>query len=412
MRFCAGIFGVLAAGLALTSCGGGSEAEATKARKAPPAPPVVVTEVRREAVPLELTAIGNVEAYAAVEVKAQVSGPLASVEFTEGQDVKQGQVLFRIDPRPFEQAVREAEAQVATAQAALGQAQATYERDVANAKNARAQAGRYSDLTAKGIISREQNEQIQTQAIAAERAAEASKAAIESAKASIQGAQARVSDAKLTLSYATIRAPISGKTGNLQWKAGNLVAANAATPLVVINQLSPIYVTFTIPEASLNELRRYSANGTLAVTAVPAQTGGDPAQGTLNFLDNEIDPQSGTIRLKARFANTDRRLWPGQFVNASVRLALPQETVVPVAAVRTAQNGNYVFVVGEDNTAQQRPVQSARTSGDLAVISQGVKPGERVIVEGQVRVKPGVKVQIVQPRPGQNQAASTAVTNQ
>jgi multidrug efflux system membrane fusion protein len=372
---------------------------------------VVVAEARRESVPLELNAIGNVEAYSAVEVKAQVAGQLASVNFEEGQEVRKGQVLFRIDPRPFEQAVREAEAQLATTEAALGQAQATYERDVATAKNARSQARRYSDLAAKGIISREQNEQMQTQAIAAERAAAASKASIESSRANIQGAQARLSDTRLTLSYATITAPISGKTGNLQFKAGNLVTANAATPLVVINQLTPIYATFTIPEASLDELRRYSENGKLQVQATPAQTQGAPATGVLDFLDNVIDPQSGTIRLKARFANTDRRLWPGQFVNVSVRLSSPMQTVVPAAAVRTSQNGSYVFVVKPDQTADQRTVESPRTWQNLAVVSKGVNPGERVIVEGQLRVKPGTKVQIVSRGAQSPDSSNTSASN-
>jgi multidrug efflux system membrane fusion protein len=252
---------------------------------------------------------------------------------------------------------------------------------------------------------------MQTQAIAAERAAAASKASIESSKANIQGAQARLSDTRLTLSYATITAPISGKTGNLQFKAGNLVTANAATPLVVINQLTPIYATFTIPEASLDELRRYSENGKLQVQATPAQTQGAPATGVLDFLDNVIDPQSGTIRLKARFANTDRRLWPGQFVNVSVRLSSPMQTVVPAAAVRTSQNGSYVFVVKPDQTADQRTVESPRTWQNLAVVSKGVNPGERVIVEGQLRVKPGTKVQIVSRGAQSPDSSNTSASN-
>jgi multidrug efflux system membrane fusion protein len=218
---------------------------------------------------------------------------------------------------------------------------------------------------------------------------------IESARAAIQSAEAKLGDARLQLSYATIRAPISGRAGNLTRKAGNLVTANSELPLVTINQLSPVYATFSVPEQSLPELRRYAASGKLHVHAMPQ--GGiatDGAGGVLDFLDNTVDVSSGTIRLKAKFPNQDRRLWPGQFVNVSVRLANPTETVVPTAAVRTAQQGNYVFVVKPDSTAEQRTVEATRAFEDMTVIRAGLNPGEQVIVEGQLRVKPGTKVRI------------------
>jgi multidrug efflux system membrane fusion protein len=386
-----------------TGCGG-TEAKSAS-QKGPPPPPVVVATVTQQPVPLEIRAIGNVEAWSAVEIKSQVAGQLASVNFQEGDDVRQGQVLFQIDPREFQQAVQEAEAQVASQQAALGQAEANYQRDLAQARNADAQAKRYSDLTAKGIVSREQNDQLQTQATAAGKAANATKAAIESARAAIQGAEARLADAKLKLSYTRITAPISGRTGSLQFKEGNLVTANAATPLVIINQISPVYATFSIPEQTLDQLRSYAAAGKLNVAALPAQAAGEPEIGVLDFLDNKVDQQTGTIRMKARFPNNDRRLWPGQFVNVAVRLSSPIETVVPMAAVRTAQVGSYVFVVKADGTAEQRTVETPRSYRDFAVIARGLNQGERVIVEGQLRVKPGTKVQIVERGQGSGTSA-------
>jgi len=379
----------------LAGCAKDEEKQAGASRKGPAEIPVAAARAEQKPIPLELRAIGNVEAFSAVEVKSQVAGPIARVAFEEGQDVRKGQVLFEIDPRPFQQAVHETEAEVANRKAALAQAEANYERDQAQARNARSQADRYAALAAKGIIAREQNEQYQTQALAAEKAVAASKASIESAKAAIQGAEAKLGDARLQLSYATIRAPISGRAGNLARKAGNLVGANNDIPLVVINQISPVYATFTAPEQSLQELRRYSTNGKLPVEAIPQ--GGeatDAAGGYLDFVDNRVDPGTGTILLKARFANENGRLWPGQFVNVIVRLAQPTEVVVPSTAVKTAQQGNYVFVIKPDSTAEQRTVQAARAYEDLTVIEGGLRPGEQVIVEGQLRVKNGAKVKV------------------
>jgi multidrug efflux system membrane fusion protein len=350
--------------------------------------------VEKRQVPVEIRAIGNIEAFSAVDVKSQVSGPIARVAFEEGKDVRKGQILFQIDPRPFEQAVQQAEAELANRKAALAQAEANYERDIAQGKNARSQADRYAALAKKGIIAREQNEQFQTTAVAAEKAVSASKASIASARAAIQGAEVQVSDAKLQLSYATIRAPISGRAGNLTRKEGNLVTANSDPPLVVINQITPVYATFSVPEQSLAQLRRYGEAGKLAVQAIPQNDARAPAQGVLDFLDNRVDTGSGTILLKAKFPNEDRHLWPGEFVNVIVRLSNPTETVVPTTAVKNAQQGNYVFVVKPDSTAEQRTVQTDRAWQGLTVFDEGVRPGEQVIVEGQLRVKTGVKVQI------------------
>jgi multidrug efflux system membrane fusion protein len=379
----------------LAGCNKNTEQQAAAARKGPAETPVVVASVTQRPIPLELRAIGNVEAFSAVEVKSQVSGPIAKVTFAEGQDVQQGQLLFEIDPRPFQQAVHEMEAEVANRKAALAQAEANYERDQAQARNARSSADRYAALTSKGIIAREQNEQFQTTALAAEKAVAASRASIESARAAIQGAEAKLGDARLQLSYATIRAPISGRAGNLTRKTGNLVAANDAGPLVTINQISPVFATFSAPEQSLAEIRRYSGGGKLRVEAIPqGAAAGEAAVGYLDFIDNRVDPATGTIMLKARFANEKRQLWPGQFVNVIVRLASVTELVVPSTAVKTAQQGNYVFVVKPDSTAEQRTVQTARTYEDLTVIESGLNTGEQVVIEGQLRVKTGTKLRV------------------
>ena len=254
-------------------------------------------------------------------------------------------------------------------------------------------------LTKQGIIAREQNDQFQTLALAADKAVAATRASIESAKAAIQGAEAKLGEARLQLNYATIRAPISGRAGTVSRKTGNIVSANGDA-LVIINQLSPVYASFTVPEQSLPELRRYAAGGKLRVHAMPqgAVSAADGAEGVLDFLDNTVDTASGTILLKAKFPNKNRQLWPGQFVNVSVRLANPTETVVPSSAVRTAQQGSYVFVVKPDSTAEQRTIETARSFDELTVVQSGLKPGEKVIVEGQLRVKPGSKVRIQQPK--------------
>jgi multidrug efflux system membrane fusion protein len=344
-------------------------------------------------VPLAIRAIGNVEAFSVVEVRSQVSGPIAQVLFQEGQEVRQGQPLFQIDPRPFQQSINAMEAEVAARRAALAQTEAALERDQANAKNARSQAERYNQLATAGIIAKEQNEQFQTTALAAEKGVSAARANIESAKAAIKGAEAKLEDARLQLTYATIRAPISGRVGTITKKAG-LIAANNET-LVTINQITPVYATFSVPEQSLPDLRRYAAGGKLKVQAIPQNAGPESAaNGVLDFLDNRVDTSTGTILLKARFPNQDRKLWPGQFVNVNVQLAMSNEIVAPTAAVRTAQDGNYVFVVKPDMTAEQRSVVTARAFEDVTVIQNGLNPGERVIVEGQVRVKNGSKVRI------------------
>ena len=386
---------VLTAFLFAVGCGSSASQKTSDRQRGAPAPPVRVASATTQQVPLEIGGIGNIEAFSSVQVKSQVAGQLHRVFFQEGQDVAKGAPLFLIDPRVYEQAVQEAEAAVASQRAALEQAEANYQRDVAQARNARSQSNRYAELTTQGIISREQNDQFKTNAEAAERVADATKATISSARAALQGAEAKLGDARLQLGFTTIRAPIGGRTGSLMVKEGNLVAANAQDPLVVINQITPVFATFSVPEQALGQLRRYSDLRKVSVEARPEQGTGDPVQGTLDFINNEVDTATGTIRLKARFPNTDRRLWPGQFVNIGIRLATERATVVPSAAVQTAQAGKYVFIIKPDSTAEQRNVESPRTWGDLALIRSGINPGERVVVDGQLRVRPGAKVQVL-----------------
>ncbi len=339
-----------------------------EAAPAPPAAPVSVATVEQKAVPLDLRAIGAVEAYSTVDVKAQVDGELTGVHFTEGQDVRQGQLLFTIDRQPFEAELRRAEASLA--------------RNQAEAQNARVQAERYTRLVGEGVVAKEQYEDVITNAEALEAAVRADKAAVE--------------NAKVRLAYTTIYSPIDGRTGSLKVNRGNIVKANdEKSTLVVINQLTPIYASFALPEQDLAAVRRYMAAGKLAVEARIPQDPGEPAAGVVSFVDNAVDRTTGTIRLKATFSNADRRLWPGQFVNVVLTLAEEKDAlVVPSEAVQTGQQGLYVFVVKPDQTVESRTVTVARARGDESVISQGVSAGETVVTEGHLRLVPGTRVQI------------------
>ncbi len=341
-------------------------------RKSAPAPvplavPVTVARVLAKTVPVEVRAIGNVQAYSTVAIKAQVSGQLMAVHFSEGQDVKQGDLLFAIDRRPFEVALQQAEANLA--------------RDEARAENARAQAQRYAMLLQEGVASKEQYDQVRAEANALDAAVRADRAAMEKAK--------------LDLEYCTIYSPMNGRTGSLVVHAGNLVKANENPALVVINQINPIYVNFSIPEQYLPEIKKYMAAGKPKVTATIPDERQRPEQGVLSFVDNAVDSTTGTIRLKATLANKEKRLWPGQFVDVVLTLTeQPRTTVVPAQAVQTGQTGQYVFIVKPDQTAEMRPVITGRSVGGETVIEKGLQPGETVVTDGQLRLVPGVKVEV------------------
>jgi multidrug efflux system membrane fusion protein len=364
---------VLAGALAAAACSGGEAAPSTppagggRGGQNAPAVPVTTAPVVQKSVPLAVQGIGTVIAASTVTVRAQITGELTAVHFIEGDEVKEGQVIVEIDKRPLE--------------AALQQTQAALDRDVAQAANAKAQAARYQDLLKRGIATKEQVDQIV-----------ANSAALE---ATVALDRANIENAKVQLQYATIRAPLSGKTGLLQVHPGNLVRATDTTPIVTINKITPVYVSFSVPEAMLPDLKRYMARGKLAVTALPPNDPGAPATGLINFIDNAVDPTTGQIKVKGTFPNTDRHLWPGQFVNVNVTLSTePNAIVAPSLAVQTGQQGTYVFVVKPDLTVDLRSVVVERTSGDQSVIKSGLKPGETVVTDGQLRLNPGTKVSV------------------
>lgn len=329
--------------------------------------PVTTALVAEKAIPLELNVIGSAEAFSTVAVRAQITGALTSVTFREGDDVKKGQVLFSLDRRPLE--------------AALEQARANLQRDTAQSANAKSQAQRYQDLAARGIATKEQVDTTTTASAALEATLGADRAAVDSATVQLQ--------------YATIAAPISGRTGALMVNEGNLVRANDAAPLVVINQVTPIYVSFGIPEARLPELKRYMAQGSVKVEALAPNDTAAPSVGRITFVDNTVDPTTGTIRIKGTFPNQSRHLWPGQFVNVSVTLMTdPRAIVVPTPAVQTGQQGQYVFVVKPDQTVELRTVTVARAADGDSVIQQGLTAGETVVTDGQLRLTPGSRVSV------------------
>lgn len=329
-----------------------------------PAIPVVVASVVKKAVPLRVEAIGNVEAYKTVSIKARVDGQIVKVFFTDGQEVAEGQPLFQLDPRPFEATLRQAEAALL--------------RDKAQLDRAKTQQERYQDLLNKNFVSPDAYAQFVTNADTAAAAVRASEAALESAR--------------LQLEYATIRAPISGRTGKIMIQLGNLVKANDTVSLVVINQVAPVYLSFAVPEQYLGQIREYMGTAKLPVEA-RIQGVQNIATGELAFIDNTVDAGTGTVRLRAVFQNKDRVLWPGQFVTASVTLREEQDAlVVPSQAVQTGPRGSFVFVVKPDLAAEVREVAVERVEGTQSVIAKGLQAGERVVVNGQSRLVAGSRV--------------------
>jgi len=362
--------------LAIAAC---SKKEPEKTKGRPPAP-ITAAPVITRTVPLALEAIGTVESLSQVTVKSMVNGEVKTVHFTEGQDVAKGQVLFTIDTRQYEAAIRKAEADMARIRAQLA--------------TARVNTDRYGRLVKDGIVTVEQYDTFRTQA--------------ESLEADLHAQQANIDSLKVQLSYCTIRSPIAGRTGNLMITVGNVIKANDTVSLVTINQITPIAVAFTVPENELARIKTQMAAGTLIAEAVPSGTNGPPETGRLTFIDNAVDISTGTIRLKATFSNTARRLWPGQF--ASLRLlfaSIKDAVVVPAQAVQTGQQGQYVFVVKDDATADLRPVKTGITADGMTVIEQGVKPGEQVVTDGHIRLAPGAKVELR--KPGQSDVSRGGV---
>jgi multidrug efflux system membrane fusion protein len=351
----------LPAVLALLALGACSE----QATPPPPPVPVTVATAERRQVPFELAATGTVEPLQTVAVQAQVGGILRRVAFKEGDEVKRGQVLFELDARPY--------------RAELDQALAALARDKAQASNAAQEAARYEALVEKQYVTAQQYELAKTNASAA--------------RATLAGSQAAVDQAQLNLQYATIRAPIAGRTGTLLVREGNLVRANATQPLVTINQLRPILVRFAVPAPNLPLVQEHV--GKNIVVRAEAIGGGEPSKGSLSFIDNAVDSTTGTILLKGRFPNDDGALWPGAFVNVGLQLYVePDALVIPAAAVVAGQQGSFVFVVQPDSSAATRAVTVNRTAGNFAIVSGDVQEGDRVVVDGQLRLRQGSKVQI------------------
>jgi membrane fusion protein, multidrug efflux system len=327
--------------------------------------PVTVAAAERRSMPFELSGTGTVEPLQTVSVQAQVGGILRRIAFREGDEVKQGQLLFELDPRPY--------------RAALDQAEATLNRDQAQANNAAQDEKRYGALAEKQYVTAQQYEQVRTTAAAAQ--------------ATLAGSQAAVEQARLNLQYATIRAPIGGRTGSLMIREGNLVRTSNTQPLVTINQIRPILVRFAVPASNLPLIQEH--RGKDVVVRADVGGGENPTEGTLSFVDNAVDTATGTILLKGRFPNDDGALWPGAFVNVRLQLYVESDAlVVPAAAIVAGQQGNFVYVIQKDSTAATRPVTVSRTAGDYAIVNGDVQPGDRVVTDGQLRLRQGAKVQI------------------
>ncbi len=329
--------------------------------------PVTVAAVEQRSVPQEISAIGTVTPIQTVAVRGQVSGTLLKVAFQEGDEVQSGQLLFQIDPRPF--------------QAALDMAQANLAKDRAQLVNARQQVTRYQQLVQNNLATEEQFDQLKANADAAEAAIVADSAAVQTAR--------------LNLEYTTIKAQIAGRTGSLLLREGNLVPVNGATPLVVVNQIRPIAVSFSVPQKYLDDIQRFSARGHLAVEIRPTEDTSAVQLGTLTFINNQVDTTTGTIQLKATFANADRKLWPGEFVAARLVLNVERDVLtIPSQAVMTGQSGSYVYLVNPDRSVRTQEVTVGRSAGDFVVIEKGLARGQMVVTDGQLRLVPGAKVEV------------------
>jgi multidrug efflux system membrane fusion protein len=343
---------------------------------------------------VEINAVGNVEAFSTIVVRARIEGQLMKVHFREGDNVKKGDRLFLIDPRPYDEAIRQAEANLARDQALLRQAEANLQRDMAQEKYARAQAARYQQLFVEGVIAKQQADQFLTDADVKAEAVKADRAAIESARSAVRADMAALDNARLQRSYCEIFAPVDGRAGELKIKEGNLVKTTDAE-LVTLNQIHPVFVTFSVPEKELRIIRKYMQSGSLKVLASPPGSTDSSEVGRLSFIDNQVDQTTGTVKLKGTFPNAGTKLWPGEFVNVRLRLTeQPNASVVPSQAVQTGQTGDYVYVLRPDATVEARPVVSGIKVGELVVIEHGLKPGEKVVKEGQLRLAPGMRVTI------------------
>jgi multidrug efflux system membrane fusion protein len=357
--------------------------------------PVEMAVVTQKDVPIQIKAIGNVEALSTIAVRSQVEGVLQRVAFTPGQEVKKGDLLFTIDPRPLQAQLSQAEANLLKAMAAVQQGRDIVAKDQATANNDRVITKRDANLVEAGVIPREQYDNDMARLQSDEAAVRADQSSVANLQAAQKAEEANVQNARVQLSYTTIRAPLGGKTGNLIVTAGNLVRANDTSPMVTITQSAPIYVTFSVPERELMRIRQYSgANGFVVQVVVPGDEA-NPGMGKLSLVDNTVDVATGTVRLKATYQNDDRRLYPGQFVNIVLTLGTEsQAIVVPSQAVQSGQDKSFVYVVKSDMTVEVRTVKTGTTIDNMSVIEDGLKSGEQVVTDGQLRLVPGAKVQV------------------
>ncbi len=406
----------------LGACSNGASEKAQA--KASEAVPVTIEAAVSKAVPLQIRAVGTVQAYASVTLKSQLDGEVARIHILEGQEVEKGDLLFTLDQRPFEAALHQAEANlgrdtaqlqqaeaaVAQTMAAEQQAQANLARDTAQLENATTQLRRYKGLIDDGAVSKELYDQVRTTATALEATIQADQAAVTNARASIRAAQATIENikavikadqavlenARVQLGYTTIRAPMDGRTGNLLVRVGSAVKArDDSAQMLVLNQIHPIYVSFSIPEQYLPDVKKYMAAGSLRVQASPRDQTEPLAVGELTFVNNTVDSTTGTIQLKATFPNRRGILWPGQFVTVILTLTVqPDLVVIPSQAIQNGQQGQYVYVVRSDFTVESRPITVGRMLGAETVVAKGIVPGERVVTDGQLRLIPGARVQV------------------
>jgi membrane fusion protein, multidrug efflux system len=356
--------------------------------------PVETALVTQQEVPLQIKAIGNVEALSTIGIRSQVEGTLTRVGFVPGQEVKKGDLLFSIDSRPLQAQLSEAEANLLKAMAAVRQGNDIVAKDQATANNSRTILNRDARLIEAGVISREEYDNANAKLQADEATVRADRSSVANLLAAQKAEQAAVENARVQLSYTTIRAPLAGKTGNLAVTAGNLVRANDTTPMVTITTSAPIYVTFSVPEKDLMRIRQYASSTSFATEVVIPGDEANHAFGKLSLVDNTVDATTGTVRLKATFQNDDRRLYPGQFVNVVLTLGIQSGAiVVPSQAVQIGQDKSFVYVVKSDGTAEMRVIKPGAIADTMTVIEDGLKPGEQVVTDGQLRLVPGAKVQ-------------------
>jgi multidrug efflux system membrane fusion protein len=372
--------------------------------------PVEIGTATQSDVPIQIKSIGSVESISSVAVRSQVEGTLQAVHFTPGQEVKQGDPLFTIDPRPLQAMLAQASANLAKAVAAVDQGKQVLAKDQAGAVNARTIMRRDATLIENGVISREEYDNAVAASQAADATVRADQSAVDSLNAAAKAEQANVRNAQLQLGYANIRAPISGKTGNLVVTTGNLVRANDTTPMVTITQSSPIYVTFTVPEPDFLRIREYASHPDFHTeVSIPGSSQG-AQQGKLSLIDNTVDTSTGTIRLKATFENSDRLLYPGLFANVTLTLGTEQQAVViPSQAVQIGQDNSFVYAVKPDMTVEVRNIKTGPSYNEMIVIEDGLKPGDKVVTDGQLRLVPGAAVQAKdQQRNGQQRNTGAA----